>query len=132
MEYCVVKLVPEIIKTFKEHQYGETGDKNPYPEGGEFLIGIGSRLFKIYSDFQVEESIDNYNSCGCGEYHANGSLYSTKEEHLGARMVKAIKAAEYHSAGVQVNGNVQWLYSDPINSVAKKKKVTKTKKKAKV
>lgn len=69
--------------------------------GGEFLVGIRNRLFKIDSDFQVSESIDNYASCGCGEAYALGVLYSTKSLKPEERIKKALECSTYFNAGVR-------------------------------
>lgn len=82
---------------------------NEEESGGNFLVGFKGRLFEIGSDFQVGESIAEYNAVGCGEEYAKGSLFSMMginslaEDKLSAGYIieEALKAAEYFSGGVR-------------------------------
>lgn len=71
-------------------------------EGGTFLIGYNGVLYKIESDFQVIISIDNYNSCGCGQKYALGVLYSLKDTDYTPeeKITKALDAASYFDGAV--------------------------------
>lgn len=68
---------------------------------GDFLCGVGGRLFGIYGDLQVGETLDDYAAVGCGGPIAEGSLYSTKGKPPGVRIQTALEAAENHSGGVR-------------------------------
>lgn len=72
-------------------------------QGGNFLVGVGGRLFEVHSDYQVGESVDGYSAAGCGEDIALGSLYSTALAGGSAhsRVTLALQAAERYSAGVR-------------------------------
>jgi ATP-dependent protease HslVU (ClpYQ) peptidase subunit len=99
-EYLVTKFIPRLISTFEYGGYGKnnSGDKS----GGIFLLGYKDRLYKIESDFQVGESFNNYQACGCGEDFALGSLYATEDSKLSPteRIRLALQAASKFSAGV--------------------------------
>lgn len=88
-EYLVTKFVPNVIKLFEDGGYGKSnsGEKS----GGEFLFGYKDRLYKIQSDYQVGESLDNYDACGGGEEFALGSLRTT--ENLGLSPEERIRLA---------------------------------------
>ena len=74
---------------------------NGVEEGGTFLVGYQGRLFRIEGDYQVGETTNGYDACGCGQDLARGSMFSTKSRGKARdRIVQALKAAEYHSAGV--------------------------------
>lgn len=70
--------------------------------GGTFLVGARGRLFRVGADFQVGEPADRYDAVGCGEELAIGALYATADSDMFAedRALLALRAAEYHSAGV--------------------------------
>lgn len=72
-------------------------------EGGEFLVGIHGRLFKICSDYQVAEAADRYDASGCGDQAARGALFATAGLAMKprARMQVALKSAERFSGGVR-------------------------------
>lgn len=75
---------------------------NNVESGGTFLIGHAGRLFAVYSDFQVEETNDSFNACGCGETYALASLFSTNGSTLTPteRLTAALECAAHFSAGV--------------------------------
>lgn len=66
---------------------------------GIFMVGIGARLFKVESDFQVAESSFAYNACGSAENIALGSLHSSKGSPR-SRIKMALEAASRHSPDV--------------------------------
>lgn len=100
LKYMITKFVPEVKKIFAEHwkkpKDGEDGN------GGEFLCGYKGRLFHLYSDLQVSERMQHYDSCGCGEGYALGSLFSSGKSKMQPlkRLELALQAAEEFSAGV--------------------------------
>jgi len=68
---------------------------------GAFLVGYCGRLFKIGCDFQVEESIDDFNACGCGEDVCIGALWATQCLEPEERVNIALSAAARYNAGVR-------------------------------
>jgi hypothetical protein len=69
--------------------------------GGVFLVGHRGRLFLVESDYQVGESLNGYEACGCAEQTIQGVFYATKGTAPDKRMQLALCAAEHHSAGVR-------------------------------
>lgn len=73
-------------------------------ECGAFLVGFRGRIFRIDLDFQVGESLLDYESVGCGEDIAMGSLYTTaltRDCIPKDRIILALQAAQEFSAGVR-------------------------------
>jgi hypothetical protein len=68
--------------------------------GGEFLVGVHGRLFKVASDYQVGESRNGYDATGCGNALALGALHATAGLKPRRRLTRALAAADHHSAGV--------------------------------
>lgn len=88
--YMVTDFVKSVKECFREGGY----------DSGVFLVGYRSQLFKIYGDFQVDISADDYSACGCGDDWAAGSLYSTKNLDPRKRIKTALEAASHNSTGV--------------------------------
>jgi ATP-dependent protease HslVU (ClpYQ) peptidase subunit len=95
--YIVADIIPKIQKLFTESGFGTM------EEGGEFLLAYKDSLFRIYCDFQVEETALDYNSCGCGEYYAEGSLFALKnsKKDIVNKIHTGLQSATYFSVGVQ-------------------------------
>ena len=98
--YMATSFIDAVRKCFKDGGYLTT-DKG-VDEGGKFLVGVRGRLFTVDSDFQVGESMDNFDAVGCGEPYAKGAMYEFRKMDLDPeRLIKdALEAAEYFSAGV--------------------------------
>jgi ATP-dependent protease HslVU (ClpYQ) peptidase subunit len=79
---------------------GYASKENETEAGGTFLVGYAGRLFTIYDDYQVGESVDGYVAVGCGQDLALGSLHSTVGQAPADRVRIALEAAEHFSAGV--------------------------------
>ena len=108
---------PFLEKTVELHQYmatefvdtvrtclkdgGFASKENEVESAGHFLVGIRGRLFTVQSDYQVGESLDEFDSCGCGYQIARGSLFSTSGMPAKDRVRVALEAAERYSAGVR-------------------------------
>lgn len=86
---------------------GYSSVSNGVEHGGVFLVGYEGRVFRIDSDFQVGESLVQYEAVGCGAEHAVAAMYATQrfadEGLVGAedRITLALKAAEEFSLGVR-------------------------------
>lgn len=99
-EYMATLFVDGLRQCLKDGGYAEK--HNEAEKGGTFLIGYRGRLFRIESDYQVAEPMDNYDACGCGAQVALGVLRVTQEStNPYERMMDALKAAEHHNAGVR-------------------------------
>ena len=98
-EYMVTDFIDGIRKCFKDKGYLKISDNNE--SGGIFLIAYNKQLFRIDSDFQVGENVENFDSCGCGSDLAIGAMYATVGMKPKARILKALQIAEKASAGVR-------------------------------
>lgn len=95
-KFMCTEFVDAVRELFKDNGYCITsGDW----ESGVFLVGVRGRLFKVESDFQVSEH--DYTSCGSGEKHALGSLFTSKRNSPVKDITKALEAAEYFMVSVQ-------------------------------
>lgn len=94
MAYMVSDFIDAVRRCFKENDYGAPG------QGGTFLVGYNGKLYTVAGDFQVGMAMDNYDSVGCGDDIAKGSLYSSVGLKPEERVQLALKAASQHSAGV--------------------------------
>jgi ATP-dependent protease HslVU (ClpYQ) peptidase subunit len=99
-KYIVKTFIPNIISLFENGGYSRTN--NGEKSGGIFLLAYKDKLYKIESDYQVGESTDNYDACGCGDDYALGSLFTTENTNLSPieRIHKALQAASKFSCGV--------------------------------
>jgi len=99
-KYLVTKFIPKIIKLFENEGFikNDKGEKS----GGCFLLGYKDKLWQIESDFQVGESCDQYDACGCGEEFALGSLKTTEDLEMNSieRIHLALQSASKFSVGV--------------------------------
>jgi len=96
--YMINAFIPAVQQLFADGGYLSI-DKN-VKEGGIFLCGYNGRLYKISSDFQVGESVDDYSCIGCGEEYALGSLFSTDGQPVEDRVLKALEASAYFNNAV--------------------------------
>lgn len=100
--YMCTDFINEVRRCFRDggylQKYSDGDDK-----GGTFLVGYKNRLFKIESDFQVGESLNDVEACGSGMDFALGSIFSTEGsgESINDRILKALKVAEFLSIGVR-------------------------------
>jgi ATP-dependent protease HslVU (ClpYQ) peptidase subunit len=99
MAYMVRRFIPAIRQLFKDGGFARKD--SDVESGGTFLVGYRGRLFCIFNDYQVSESMDGYDACGCGESYAKGVLFATAGIDPRERLKIALHAAEAHSAGVR-------------------------------
>lgn len=97
-QYMVTDFIGEIRSVFDDGGFSK--EKDGRESGGIFLVGIRGRLFKVCDDYQVGESLDGYDACGCGEAYALGSLHTNRADDARGRLFTALMAASHHSAGV--------------------------------
>ena len=100
-EYMCTDFINTVRECFKNGGYLQKhtdGDE----KGGTFLVAYKNRLFKVENDFQVCETINGFDSCGCGEDFALGVLFTLEKEELTTeqKLTKALEAAEFLSTGV--------------------------------
>jgi ATP-dependent protease HslVU (ClpYQ) peptidase subunit len=97
-EYMCTLFVDAVRKCLKDGGFAKK--EHEVEEGGVFLVGARGRLFQIQSDFQVQESLRPYESVGCGQSYALGSLYSSRLKDPKALIIQALEAATEFSGGV--------------------------------
>lgn len=73
-QFMLRRFVPGIREALSAGGY--TKKKDEREEGGTFLVGFNGRLFQIEDDFQVAESSEDYDACGCGRPYALAALMS--------------------------------------------------------
>ena len=99
-EYMCTAFIDAVRKRLKDGGYLKIKDNEE--EGGAFLVGYKGRLYCVEGDLQVGECIDGYDSVGCGDRYALGSLFMTQNlDNPEQRILQALKTAEYFSAGVR-------------------------------
>jgi len=98
-EYMVTIFIDAVRKCLKDGGFAEKENEKEW--GGTFLVGYKGRLFMIQDNYQVAESIDNFQSVGCGEEIARGALCVTQGLPPEQRIRLALEAAERYSAGVR-------------------------------
>lgn len=101
MAYMTTVFIDAVRSCLKEG--GFAARKEDVESGGTFLVGYSGRLFRIDSDYQVGECVDNFDACGCGEPYALGALLMTvasKKPPI-ELLLGALSCAQYFSAGVQ-------------------------------
>lgn len=98
-EYMVTSFVEAVRKCLKDGGFAEEKDKQE--TGGTFLVGYAGRLFKITGEYQVEERLLSFTATGCGADIAFGVLFANKHLEPKERILQALEAAEYFSAGVR-------------------------------
>lgn len=94
----VTKFIPNLVKYYKENDDDEIDKK------GTFLLGTYNKLWKIYDDFQVSESFDEFNVCGSGEEFALGALHALEKNNkmsIKEKLVTALESAERFCCTVQ-------------------------------
>jgi len=101
-EYMVGDFVNAIRICLKDGGFATKKDEEE--KGGQFLVGYRGRLFNIESNYQVGESVFDFDSCGCGYTYALGALHVltwTKIKEPKAVVKKALETAQQFSAGVR-------------------------------
>lgn len=89
-KFLSTEFVDAVRKLFVDNGYAVTSEDW---KSGTFLVGVKGRLFKIDNDFQVSEH--DYTACGSGEYHALGSLYTSKMSSPVKDINKALETASH-------------------------------------
>lgn len=100
-EYIVTKVAPTISNLFSVNKCEYTSNNEAF--GGNFLFGIGDKLYQMQSDYSILETQDSYMCIGSGAYHADGAMCALKDIELTPveRITKALEAAEHHQINVR-------------------------------
>ncbi len=99
MNFMVTEFIDAVRACLKAGGYARRDSE--VEQAGTFLVGYQGRLFRIADDYQVGESNNGYDACGCGEPFARGALFSNAALAPMERITQALQAAEEHSAGVR-------------------------------
>ncbi len=101
-EYMCTDFIKGVRKCFRKGGFLQKF-KDGDDQGGQFLVGYQGRLFKIGGDFQVGEPMDDFDSCGCGQDYALGSLETTEGTSLTPeeRIRVALEISSKRSGGVR-------------------------------
>jgi hypothetical protein len=107
--FMVTSFIDAVRSCLKSGGFAER-DKEA-ESGGTFLVGYRGRLFIIYDDYQVGESLDGYDACGCGDSYCKGVLFATANIGMEPtqRLNLALAAAERHSAGVRGPFHLEYI-----------------------
>jgi ATP-dependent protease HslVU (ClpYQ) peptidase subunit len=99
-KYMCTEFINELRRCFKDGGYAEK--EKEAERGGRFLVGYGNRLFKIDDDYQVGESMDGFDACGCGAVYSLGALKAMDESgDVKERVERSLEIAVHFSAGVR-------------------------------
>ena len=101
MGFMATTFIDSLRSCLKEGGYAEK--EKDVERGGTFLVGIGSALFCIESNYQVAIPSVGFDAVGCGADLALGSLHTSAQLDLDPvdRLNRALSAAEQFSAGVR-------------------------------
>lgn len=99
-EYMVALFVDALRDALKAGGFAAK-DKD-VESGGDMLVGYRGRLFKVWSDYQVQEREDGRDACGCGSDLALGAIFASEGLQWSdfRRVDVALAAAAYGSTGV--------------------------------
>ena len=106
IEFMVDRFVHAVQAMFSINGFSKID--NNVEEGGQFLVGVRGELFKVDSDYQVQNHIPPYEAIGCGASYALGSLHTTYQNgphgsaiHPEAAIRVALESAAFFSNGVE-------------------------------
>ena len=97
--YMVTTVIPAVRTCLKDGGFATT--KDGAEVGGDFLIGVSGRLFRVSSNYMVARSANGYAAIGCGEFVAVGAMFAASDLAPRARLRIALEAAEHHNMGVR-------------------------------
>jgi ATP-dependent protease HslVU (ClpYQ) peptidase subunit len=105
-EYLCSVFVDELRKSFKDKGYCEVKDNKE--RGGTFLMGYKGALYQINPDFQVGQSLKNYEAVGCGQDLALGALFALENNQASPdhKIKVALQAATEFSGAVRPPYNI--------------------------
>ena len=98
-DWMVTMFVPAVRAALKEH--GWLKIENEREEAGQAIIAVGSRIFVVHTDFQIQEPALDYVSVGAGDDVALGALYICNGASAKVNARKALEAAEMFTDSVR-------------------------------
>lgn len=101
MKYLVTKFIPAARQCLTAGGFAKKD--NNVETGGQFIVGFRGRLFVVWSDFQVAETLRPYVAVGCGLEWAEGVLFTLKKSKISPeeKVKIALEAAVEHSGWVR-------------------------------
>ena len=99
LEYMATTFIDAVRQCFKNGGYA-TRIEDKEEEGGQFLVGYKSCLYRVDCDYQVNIRQDEYAVVGTGENFALGSLRETGMLKPKKRIRRALRAAGHFSTTV--------------------------------
>ena len=105
--YMVTVFAEAVRSLLKEHGYSRV--ENNEETGGIFLVGYHGHLYKVTDEFSVLRNTDGYNSVGCGQSFALGSMRVLEKSDPLEAIRKALETAEHFSSGVRGPFNFEVL-----------------------
>ena len=69
--------------------------------GGDVLLAYRGHLFRMDSDYAVDEARLPYDAVGCGAHIALGAMYAQKNTPAKQRILTALRASQEHDWGVR-------------------------------
>jgi ATP-dependent protease HslVU (ClpYQ) peptidase subunit len=130
-DFMVTSFIDSVKECFDKGGYSQTYKDGDH-KGGTFLVGYKGVLYMIESDYQVSESLENYEAVGCGEEFAKGVLFTVdNEKNLEPRekIKLSLEAATHFSGGVRPPYNFVDMTKDESEEIASKIKEVKKKEK---
>jgi ATP-dependent protease HslVU (ClpYQ) peptidase subunit len=109
--FMATEFVAAVRDCLRDGGYARNDSGNE--SGGQFLVGIQGRLYRIDSDFQIGRSVDDYQAVGAGEDFARGSLHTSADQPPDYRVRKALAAAAHHSTDVRAPFHLVWDPEQP-------------------
>ena len=101
-EYMYTLFIDAVIELFEKNGFQKK--ENEVKEGGEFLVAYRGTLYRVHCDYQIEVSVDNFHTCGCGREYAIGALnvlvsHKKKNQTINSICTESIETAIKYSAG---------------------------------
>lgn len=96
--YMVVTFAEAVRSCLKE--YGFASVDNNQEQGGTFLVGYKGHLYCMVGDYQVNETADGIDACGCGQAYALGAMRALGNISPEDRIRQSLEIAAYFSGGV--------------------------------
>jgi len=93
--------IESIRKCLKDNGYSEIKDNTE--KGGTFIFGYNGLIYKVESDFQINETTDSFACCGCGRDWADAVLYITQEKNIKPkeRIKQALETSEHFCCAIK-------------------------------
>jgi ATP-dependent protease HslVU (ClpYQ) peptidase subunit len=99
MRYMVCQFIDAVRTCFDEG--GINGHNNQVESvEGIFLVGYRGHIYRIDTDYQVGESLDDFMAIGSGHTYARGAMYASAHQSPLVRVDRGLHAAAHLNGGV--------------------------------